>query len=244
MFRTIILCTFITVAIGCQAAAGESKSGWGKVRQAIQTEDYKTALKELEPIADSGHPYAQLQMGLILRSGMGGVPKDPRLGFRYLLKAAKQDQWNSQYVVAGMYAEGWGAPKDQVAALRWASIAAGRGSKAGLSIAKELRSTLNHKSRQKAQSKADQWSQATLIDGRPAEDYNVRCVVLRLQIDEAKDFMNKVKTEAGAKELLSAAGAKKWTSLVMIYPSGTVALSDVARRYQGLLDIQSAKVCS
>ncbi|MCR4377808.1 MAG: sel1 repeat family protein [Rhodospirillales bacterium] len=206
-------------------------------------EDYTARVGELTPLADGGSALAQLQMGLILRSGLGGIPKDPERAFGYLLKAAEQDQWNAQYVVAGMYAEGWGVPKNQVSALRWASIAAGRGSEAGLSIAEVLRSALDQTSRQKAQSMADQWSQATLIDGRPTEEYNVKCVALQVQIDEAKDFMNEVKTEAEAKELISATGAIRWSSLGMIYPSGTVALSDVARRYRGLLDIKSSKKC-
>lgn len=174
---------------------------------------------------------------------MGGITKDPERAFGYLLKAAEQGQWNAQYSVAGMYAKAWGVPKDQILALRWASIAAGRGSKMGLAIAEMLRSALDQKSRLKAQSMADQWSQATLIDGRPAEEYKVRCAVLQVQIDEAKDFMSKVKTEAQAKELISASGAMKWSSLIMIYPSGTVALSDVARRHRGLLDIKSSKKC-
>lgn len=207
------------------------------------TEDYTARVEELTPLADGGSALAQLEMGLILRNGFGGIPKDPERAFDYLLKAAEQDQWNAQYIVADMYAEGWGVPKDQVSALRWASIAAGRGSEAGLNIAEGLRSALDQTSRQKAQSMADQWAPATLIDGRPAEEYNVRCVVLQVQIDEAKDFMNKVKTEADAKELISVAGAMKWSSLGMIYPSGTVALSDVARRYRGLLDIKSNKKC-
>ncbi|WES29929.1 tetratricopeptide repeat protein [Varunaivibrio sulfuroxidans] len=200
-------------------------------------------MRKLTPLADGGNPLAQFELGLIYKSGLYGVPKDPERGFAYLLKAAKQGQWNSQYIVAVMYEQGRGVPENRLAALKWASIAAGRGSRTGMTIAKRLRSVLPRAMVKKAERMADKWTPATLVDGRPPAQYTVNCTMLRVQLDEAEDFLKSIKTEADARRLASPSGAARWSSLILVYPSGTVALSDISRRYRGLLDIKAAKGC-
>lgn len=202
-----------------------------------------SSVRTLTPLADAGDARAQFLLGLIYKSGLDGVPKDPERGFGYLLKAAKKGQWNSQYVVALMYEQGWGVPKNQRAALKWASIAAGRGSRTGLHIAKRLRGGLPLAVVKKTEQVVDAWAPATLVDGRPPSRYTVSCVALKVQLDEAEDFMKTIKTETDSNRLASRSGAVRWSSLAMLYPSGTVALSDISRRYRGLRDIEAAKGC-
>ena len=237
LFGLFIVCALVFAGTNVNASQN------GKV-QVAQANGKKATVDELVALADSGNSLAQLQMGLILRSGLDGVAKDPKRAFGYLLKAAEQAQWNSQYMIADMYATGWGVGKDPVSALKWASIAAGRGSKAGLSIATKLRGTLDKKSIKKAQSIADKWTKVTLIDGRPAGKYSVSCRVLRIQIEQAKNFMDNVKTKNDTKRFKSSIGIKKWSSLLIIYPSGIVALDDISRRYKGLRKVRSRKGCS
>ncbi|MDH5488913.1 MAG: sel1 repeat family protein [Rhodospirillaceae bacterium] len=242
---TLLLAGFFLVSTESFARSNsETIAEIKKAQQAMKADDYKSAVRILTPIADEGNTFSEFLLGIILRNGFGGVAKDPELAFKYILKAAEKDHWSAQYSIAGMYAMGSGVEKNPEAALKWAIISAARGSKAGLSLAKKLRKELSDETRIKAQAIADKWSKVTLIDGRPANEHKTSCPVIKLQIKEAKDFKNNIKNKNSAKELYTASGAIRWSSLVILYPSGDIALDDIGRRLDGLLEVKSAKGCS
>ncbi len=245
LFRAAVVCALALVATVCQTTTAKSGSNLVNVEQQTKNTDYEAEVRRLTPMADNGGTLAQLYLGLILKNGLGSVPKDPVRALGYLLKAAESDQWNSLYIVADMYYdEGWGIPQDKFEAFKWASIAAGRGSRSGLSLANKIRRTLSPDQIKKVEVIVDAWSApVTLIDGRPASHYSVECGVLGFQIREAADFINKVKNEADAEQLETKTGPVKWPGLAVVYPSGEVAFSDIARRHQGLLNIKSNTYC-
>lgn len=170
LFRNLgfLLAISGVLLLGAHHPVSANNDAKHKASAAIKAKDFKSALTHLEPLANDGDIKAQLQIGLILRRGLGDVTKDEARAFNYFLGAAGQKQWNSQYIVAEMYAEGSGVTQDDVAALKWAGIAAGRGSKTGLALANKLRTRMSEDDIRRAQVDIDAWSKATLIDGRTA----------------------------------------------------------------------------
>jgi uncharacterized protein len=63
---------------------------YAKGMRAYRAGDYKTACSILKPLADGGHPQAQVAMGTIYHLGLGGVAIDEAEAIRwYALASAK-----------------------------------------------------------------------------------------------------------------------------------------------------------
>lgn len=239
MLKKVVLLLAISglLLFGANHPVSANNDARQKASSAIKAKDYKSAYKYLKPLADAGDNKARLQVGLILRRGFGGVSVDEAQAFKYLLKAAQQKQWNSQYIVAAMYADGAGVAQDDVAALKWAGIAAGRGSKTGRELAIKLRDRMSARDIQLANAEIDNWSKATLIDGRSPENYDEECSVVKVQINELKNFVTSIKSKEDLDDLRSTKGLWSWPSMSMIYPNGKVAFADGETRYNGLIAI-------
>ena len=89
-------------------------------------EDYATALREWQPLAEQGDALAQYQVGLLYHKGRG-VPQDDAQARKWYAKAAAQGQAKAQFSLGTLYFNGEGGPKDYQQALRWFRLLANQG---------------------------------------------------------------------------------------------------------------------
>ncbi|MDD9810618.1 MAG: tetratricopeptide repeat protein [Gammaproteobacteria bacterium] len=97
-------------------------------KQAYGDGDYSTALRELKPLAESGHAVAQRFLGLMYQYGHG-VSQNYGRAFKWYQLSAAQGDAIAQYNIAVMYDDGKGVPRDDAEAVKWYRLAAERGDK-------------------------------------------------------------------------------------------------------------------
>ncbi|MDC0390761.1 sel1 repeat family protein [Candidatus Thioglobus sp.] len=110
---TILIATVFLTTFGSTAYADFS-DGW----DAATGGDYKTALKEWQPLADQGYAKAQYNLGLMHDNG-NGVLKDDKQAVKWYQKAADQGFAKAQYNLGVVYANGTGELKDLSKAKYW-----------------------------------------------------------------------------------------------------------------------------
>ncbi|MBH0203604.1 MAG: sel1 repeat family protein [Nitrospira sp.] len=89
-------------------------------------EDYATALREWQPLAEQGDAPAQYHLGMLYHKGRG-VPQDDGQARKWYAKAAAQGQAKAQFSLGTLYFNGEGGSKDYQQALRWFRLAANQG---------------------------------------------------------------------------------------------------------------------
>ncbi|WP_395015361.1 tetratricopeptide repeat protein [Dongia sp.] len=92
--------------------------------------DYKSALKELSPLAEGGNADAQLAMGWLYDAGLG-VDHAPATAAKWYEKAARQGDDRAQQYLGTMYATGDGVTKDLKTAERWFRLSADQNNPGG-----------------------------------------------------------------------------------------------------------------
>ncbi|MGZ9146697.1 MAG: tetratricopeptide repeat protein, partial [Nitrospira sp.] len=85
---------------------------------AYDGEDYATAMREWQPLAEQGDALAQYHVGLLYHKGRG-VPQDDAQARKWYANAAAQGQAKAQFSLGTLYFNGEGGPKDYQQALRW-----------------------------------------------------------------------------------------------------------------------------
>ncbi len=95
--------------------------------RAIQSGDYETAFKELQPLAAQGNAIAQYNLGVMYGDGMG-VPQDYAEAMKWFRLAAAQGDASAQYNLGVMYEDGQGGPQDKQTAQMWLNTASANGS--------------------------------------------------------------------------------------------------------------------
>jgi hypothetical protein len=88
--------------------------------------DFATALRLYRVAALAGNPYAQGNLGNMLRAGRG-TPKDLAEAMRWYNKAAEQNYADSEYNLGNMYELGEGVKQDFSKAAAWYRKAADQG---------------------------------------------------------------------------------------------------------------------
>ena len=91
--------------------------------EANDREDYATALREWQPLAERGDALAQYNIGLLYRKGRG-VPQDDVQARNWYAKAAAQGLAKAQFSLGTLY---FRASQDYQQALRWFRLAADQG---------------------------------------------------------------------------------------------------------------------
>lgn len=94
--------------------------------QAYEGNDYATALKEWQPLAEKGDANSQYNLGLLYARGLG-VTKNYAEAAKWYQKAAEQGVAAAQYNLGIMYGNGEGVPKDPSEAMKWFLKAAEQG---------------------------------------------------------------------------------------------------------------------
>jgi hypothetical protein len=100
------------------AAAADFETGVAAAR----AENYPAALREWQPLAESGHRDAQFNLGLLYENGLG-VARDDAEALRWYRRAAEAGDAAAQYNVGLFYAMGRGVAPNDVQAYAWLSVA-------------------------------------------------------------------------------------------------------------------------
>jgi hypothetical protein len=117
----------ILVAIICMLGLNaHAKAGFAEGATAYNAKNYALALKEIAPLAKSGHADSQHLLGLMYYMGRG-VSRDYKQALAWHRKAAEQGKADAQYVVGAMYYTGNSVPQDHQQAVAWFRKAAEQG---------------------------------------------------------------------------------------------------------------------
>jgi TPR repeat protein len=107
-------------------SAISAHAGFDEGNVAYQAEDYDTALKEWQPLAEQGDAWAQFGIGNMYNEGQG-VKQDYTEAMKWYRKAAAQGIANASISIAMMYREGKGVKADGVKVRYWVGKAAEQG---------------------------------------------------------------------------------------------------------------------
>lgn len=113
MRRPFLIASLLVTAFTAPAWAG-FQEGWS----AYYRGDYATALQELQPIAQQGHPAAQINLGIMYEEGQG-VAQDYAEALKWYRRAVRQDYAEGQFRLGGMYAAGKGVTQNTAEAVKW-----------------------------------------------------------------------------------------------------------------------------
>jgi uncharacterized protein len=122
--RFIALRLSVALSIICLAAPA-----WAEFQVGIDAYnrgDFKTALREWQPMAEQGDARAQFYFGLLYENG-DGVPLDYAKARQWYEKAAVQGDAKAQLYLGLQSSFGQGVPMDLVDAYMWYSLATGNG---------------------------------------------------------------------------------------------------------------------
>jgi len=122
--RLLFMLTVLALVVCIYAAADAGPFEDGKA--AYDQQDYKTALKLWEHLADHGDAEAQRMIGVLFRDGLG-VAQDNAEALAWFGLAADQGNAVAQYNIGLMYRDGSGMAQNNAEAVKWFRLAAGQG---------------------------------------------------------------------------------------------------------------------
>ena len=99
---------------------------WESTKDAYNTGDYETALREIKPLAEQGYAAAQFIIARMYEKGEG-VTQDYKEALKWYRLAAEQGYAAAQSNLGVLYASGEGVIQDVVIADMWFNIAASNG---------------------------------------------------------------------------------------------------------------------
>ncbi|MEJ7805698.1 MAG: tetratricopeptide repeat protein [Telluria sp.] len=120
-YARLLLAGLITLCVAANAVAGFTEGA-----TAYNARNYSLALKEITPLARSGHADAQHLLGLMYYMGRG-VARDYKQAMLWHRKAADQGKSDAQYVVGAMYYTGNAVEANPRQAVAWFRRAAEKG---------------------------------------------------------------------------------------------------------------------
>ncbi|MEO5862430.1 MAG: tetratricopeptide repeat protein [Burkholderiales bacterium] len=95
-------------------------------QDALDREDYRTALKEFLAMAEAGDGLAQSSLGVMHERGMG-TPRDYGEALYWFTKSAEQGHSFGQFNLGSMYFLGQGVVQDRIEGCKWFSLALQQG---------------------------------------------------------------------------------------------------------------------
>lgn len=117
----MITSSLFTLALGVAANGAMAADQFAEGFEAANTADYKKAAKYFQPLAEKGHPDAQLFIAMMYHSGAAGVV-DEKEAVRLYHQAAESGNHTAQEYLAAAYREGWfGLKKDTKKSTYWES---------------------------------------------------------------------------------------------------------------------------
>ena len=123
---------------------------------AIHALDYEKALEKLMPLAESGHPAAQYNIGVMHEWG-NGMPQDNSQALKWYKRSAEHFHKDAQNNLGALYSKGEGTKQDFVEALKWIIISAQNGSEAGEKNIRIVEKRMSYEQISQAQKLANDW---------------------------------------------------------------------------------------
>ena len=147
---------WIVLAVASLAIAAPAWADFAAGLAAYQNKDYVTALKEWQPLAESGSPDAQFNVALLYEAGQG-VVKNYREAAKWFERAANQGHVRAQHNLGAMYGVGEGVKRDYVQSYKWLSVCAARGDGGCASQRDQVEKKLKPSKLAEAQRLASEW---------------------------------------------------------------------------------------
>ena len=132
--------------------------------------DYETALKEWQPLAEQGLPFAAYNVALLYARGQG-VKADPTEAAKWYRIAAEKGIPEAQYNLGLLYSTGTGVPKDETQAAEWFTKAAQKGDSKAADIIGELYESSEGSLHDFAQ--AQKWYRKSAEEGNADAQFNL-----------------------------------------------------------------------
>ena len=107
-------------------ATAPAFAGWEEGVDAYNKGDYKTALREWQPLAEQGDVDAQFYLGVMYENGRG-LPQDYKEAIKWYKLSAEQGDAEAKYNLGVFYDKGWGVPQDYKEAVKWYRLSAEQG---------------------------------------------------------------------------------------------------------------------
>ena len=127
----IKLSKLVTVAVLIFNLPTSSFADFNDGVTAFITGDYKTAFNEWKPLAKQDHVYAQLNLGMAYRDGLG-VEKNAKEAFKWYEKVASRGSDDGLHHLGNSYAYGKGVMKNKALAMKSYKEAADNGHAASM----------------------------------------------------------------------------------------------------------------
>lgn len=122
--RFVVLRLSVALALSMTCLVAPAWADFQAGMEAYNRGDFKTALREWQPLAEQGDARAQFSFGLLYENG-DGVPRDYTKARQWYEKAAAQGDAKAQLYLGLQSSFGQGVPMDLVEAYMWYSLAAG-----------------------------------------------------------------------------------------------------------------------
>ncbi|MBF0325769.1 tetratricopeptide repeat-containing serine protease family protein [Magnetospirillum moscoviense] len=106
----------IPALLALAVAAGPAEAGWDEAKAAFSRQDWPVTLRELQPLAQSGHVEAQARLGYMLLNGIG-IARNEAEAVRLLSIAADKNDPLAQFALGTAYFAGRGITADRDRAL-------------------------------------------------------------------------------------------------------------------------------
>lgn len=123
---------------------------------AIHETNYEKALEKLIPLAESGHPAAQYNIGVMHEWG-NGVPQNNSQALKWYKRSAERFHKDAQNNLGALYSKGEGTEQDFVEALKWFIISAQNGSEEGQKNIRIVEKRMSYEQISQAQKLANNW---------------------------------------------------------------------------------------
>ena len=124
--RLIALRFSLSLVLSIICFAGPAWGDYQAGMDAYNRGDFKTALREWQPLAEQGDARGQFSLGLLYENG-DGVTRDYTKARQWYEKAAAQGDAKAQLYLGLQSSFGQGVPMDVVEAYMWYSLAAENG---------------------------------------------------------------------------------------------------------------------
>ena len=154
----IVLRFSVALSLSIICLAAPARADFQAGMDAYNQGDFKTALREWQPLADQGDARAQFSFGLLYENG-DGVPRDYAKARQWYEKAAAQGDAKAQLYLGLQSSFGQGVPMDLVEAYMWYSLAAGNGNPHAPGYRADLSRQMTPAQIAEAQKRAREWKQ-------------------------------------------------------------------------------------
>jgi len=152
MNKRLVIATLIFFMTAVPVYANDFEEGLN----AIHETNYEKALEKLMPLAETGHPAAQYNIGVMHEWG-NGMPQNNANALKWYKRSAERFHKDAQNNLGALYSKGEGTEQNFLEALKWFIISAENGSEAGQKNIRIVEKRMSYEQISQAQKLANDW---------------------------------------------------------------------------------------